>query len=57
MQHPGEGNGVSSTIYGITSAIFVSVLWGLWHHPIVPLATILQLLVTHVAMGPFLSLF
>jgi membrane protease YdiL (CAAX protease family) len=35
----------------------VSVLWGLWHHPIVPQATILQLLVTQVAVGPFLSLF
>lgn len=57
VRHPGEGHGVSSTIYGIVSAIFVSVLWGLWHQPIVPQATIVQLLVTQVAVGPFLSLF
>ncbi len=46
-----------STIYGIVSAILVSVLWGLWHHPIAPQASVVQLLVTQVAMGPFLSLF
>jgi membrane protease YdiL (CAAX protease family) len=57
VRHPGEGRGAASTIYGVVSAIFVSVLWGLWHHPIVPEATIPQLLITQVAMGPFLSLF
>ena len=57
VRHPGERRGVSATAYGILSAIFVSVLWGLWHHPIVPEASILQLLLMQVAMGPFLSLF
>jgi membrane protease YdiL (CAAX protease family) len=57
VRHPGEQHGVASTIYGIASAIIVSILWGLWHHPIVPSATILQLLLLQVAMGPFLSLF
>ena len=57
VRRPGEGHGVSSTIYGIVSAILVSVLWGLCHHPIVPQATIVQLLVVQVATGPFLSLF
>jgi membrane protease YdiL (CAAX protease family) len=44
------------------SALFVSVLWGLWHLPIVPLAggqflwiAVPQLLVFHCAIGPFLS--
>ena len=57
VRHPDEGHGLSSTVYGIVSAIFVSVLWGLWHHPIVPQASVVQLLVAQVAMGPFLSLF
>jgi membrane protease YdiL (CAAX protease family) len=57
VRHPGERRDAASTIYGIASAIFVSVLWGLWHHPIVPSATILQLLIVQVAVGPFLSLF
>ena len=57
VRHPGERRDIASTIYGIASAIFVSVLWGLWHHPIVPNATVLQLLIAQVAVGPFLSLF
>lgn len=57
VRHPGGQRGAASTIYGIASALFVSVLWGLWHHPILPNATVLQLLVMQVAMGPFLSLF
>jgi hypothetical protein len=57
VRHPGEAHGVSSTIYGIVSAIFVSVLWGLWHHPILPSVTLFQLLFLQVLVGPFLSLF
>lgn len=57
VRHPGEGRGLSSTIYGIVSAIFVSVLWGLWHHPMFPQYTVVQLLIMQVAVGPFLSLF
>jgi membrane protease YdiL (CAAX protease family) len=57
VRHPGEGRGAAARAYGVVSAIFVSVLWGLWHHPIVPEASILQLLVVQVAVGPFLSLF
>jgi membrane protease YdiL (CAAX protease family) len=57
VRHPGEAHGASATIYGIVSAILVSVLWGLWHHPIVPSATIFQLLLLQVLVGPFLSLF
>jgi transposase len=57
VRHPGEDHGVSSTIYGIVSAIFVSVLWGLWHHPILPSVTLFQLLFLQVLVGPFLSLF
>ena len=56
VRHPGEGHGVSSTIYGIASALFVSVLWGLWHHPIIP-GPIWELLPLQVIVGPFLSLF
>ncbi len=37
VRHPGERNSVGSTVYGIASAIVVSVLWGLWHLPIIPL--------------------
>ena len=57
VRHPGGGHGAASTIYGIASAIFVSVLWGLWHHPVLPQAPIWALLPVQVAMGPFLSLF
>ena len=61
VRHPGERHGVGSTVYGIVSAIVVSVLWGLWHYPIVPHASIIQvvttLLLLQVAVGPFLSLF
>jgi hypothetical protein len=39
----------------------VSVLWGLWYYPIVPHASVLQvvaqLLLLQVAVGPFFSLF
>jgi membrane protease YdiL (CAAX protease family) len=57
VRHPGEGSGFATRAYGVASAIFVSVLWGLWHHPILPQASVVQLLVTQVAIGPFLSLF
>lgn len=57
VRHPGERHDVSSTIYGIVSAILVSVLWGLWHHPMLPTATIFDLLFAQVLVGPFLSLF
>jgi membrane protease YdiL (CAAX protease family) len=58
--HPGESHGVRSTVYGIASAIVVSVLWGLWHIPVVPHASVIEvvsILPLEVAMGPFLSLF
>jgi membrane protease YdiL (CAAX protease family) len=58
---PGECHGAGSTVYGIASAIVVSVLWGLWHYPVVPHASVIQvvavLLVLQVVVGPFLSLF
>ena len=68
VRHPGESQGVeSSTVYGIASAIVVSVLWGLWHLPIVPLPPQLPhpSVFEHIvfvgylewAVGPFLSLF
>jgi membrane protease YdiL (CAAX protease family) len=58
----GERHGVeSSTVYGIASAIVVSVLWGLWHYPITPHASVIEgvaeVLPLQVAVGPFLSLF
>jgi membrane protease YdiL (CAAX protease family) len=37
VRHPGERHGLGSSVYGIVSAIVVSVLWGLWHLPIIPL--------------------
>lgn len=61
VRHLGESHGVGSTVYGIASAIVVSVLWGLWHYPIIPHASVIQvvaqLLLLQVAVGPFLSLF
>ncbi len=61
VRHPCESRGVGSTVYGIASAIVVSVLWGLWHYPIIPHASVIQvvaqLLLLQVAVGPFLSLF
>jgi membrane protease YdiL (CAAX protease family) len=64
VRHPGERHGLGSTVYGIVSAIAVSVLWGLWHLPIVPLPPHMSVIlwvvmVVHleVAVGPFLSLF
>ena len=61
VRHPGEHHGVNSTVYGIASAIVVSVLWGLWHYPVMLHASVIQviatLLVLQVAIGPFLSLF
>ena len=56
VRHPGQGGGATATAYGIASAIFISVLWGLWHHPIIP-GPVWKLLVLQVAVGPFLSLF
>ena len=61
VRHPDGHRGFNSTVYGIASAIVVSVLWGLWHYPVVPHASVVQvvatLLVLQVAIGPFLSLF
>jgi membrane protease YdiL (CAAX protease family) len=61
VRHPCESRGVGPTVYGIASAIVVSVLWGLWHYPIIPHASVIQvvaqLLLLQVAVGPFLSLF
>jgi membrane protease YdiL (CAAX protease family) len=54
VHHPGERHGVAS-------AIFVSVLWGLWHYPIIPHTSVVQvvatLLLLQVAVGPFLSIY
>jgi membrane protease YdiL (CAAX protease family) len=54
VHHPGEPR-------GILSAIAVSALWGIWHYPIAPpaaaLQTIGQLLLLHVPVGVFLSLY
>lgn len=63
VRHPGERHGVGSTVYGIASAIVVSVLWGVWHYPVTPLPHMPVIehvaLVSYleVAVGPFLSLF
>ncbi len=61
VRHLDSHHGLYSTVYGIASAIVVSVLWGLWHYPVVPHASVFQvvatLLVLQVAIGPFLSLF
>jgi membrane protease YdiL (CAAX protease family) len=54
VHHSGERHGVAS-------AIFVSVLWGLWHYPVIPHATVIQtvaqMLLLQVAVGPFLSIY
>ncbi len=64
VRHPGESHGVeSSTVYGIASAIVVSVLWGLWHYPITHpsgmsiIEHVVLVAYLEVAVGPFLSLF
>jgi len=54
LHYPGER-------HEVLSAVFVSALWGLWHYPIAPpgtlLATIGQLLLLHVPVGLFLSVY
>jgi len=54
VHHPGEP-------HEILSAVCVSALRGLWHYPIAPsgtlLATIGQLLLLHVPVGVFLSVY
>jgi membrane protease YdiL (CAAX protease family) len=61
VRHPGERHGVGATVYGIASAIVVSVLWGLWHYPITPHASVIEgvalVLPLQVTVGSFLSLF
>ena len=68
VRHPGERQGLeSSAVYGVVSAIGVSVLWGVWHYPVVPLppqlahASVIEHVVLvayfEVAVGPLLSLF
>jgi membrane protease YdiL (CAAX protease family) len=61
VRHLGERHGPGSSVYGIGSALLVSVLWGLWHYPIIPHASVVQvvaqLFFLQVAVGPFLSLF
>lgn len=52
-----ERHSRASVVYGVASAILVSFLWGLWHYPIVPGASVMQLLVVQGLVGPFLSLF
>ena len=57
----GERYGIGATVYGIASAIVVSVLWGIWHYPITPHASVIEgvaeVLPLQVAVGPLLSLF
>jgi CAAX prenyl protease-like protein len=52
VQRPGEG-------HGVRSAIFVSVLWGVWHFPVVkggsPGEVIASMLILQGAVGPLLS--
>jgi membrane protease YdiL (CAAX protease family) len=47
--------------HGVPSAFFVSVLWGLWHYPVVPPATVVQtiaqMLALQLTVGPFLSIY
>jgi membrane protease YdiL (CAAX protease family) len=54
LHRPGEPR-------GILTAIYVSILWGLWHYPVVPgarLMTIIpQLLILHVLIGVPLSIY
>src|ERR687886_102203 len=61
VRHLGERHVGGSTVYGIASAFVVSVLWGLWHYPVIPHTSVIQvlaqLLLLQVAVGPFLSLF
>lgn len=61
VRHPGGRRGVGASVYGIVSAIVVSVLWGLWHYPITPHASVIEgvalVLPLQVAVGPFFSLF
>jgi membrane protease YdiL (CAAX protease family) len=47
---------------GILTAIYVSILWGLWHYPVVPhgarlITIITQLLIVHVPIGVPLSIY
>jgi membrane protease YdiL (CAAX protease family) len=56
VRNPGEGSGLATRAYGVASAIFVSLLWGLWHHPVIP-GPIWELLPVQVFMGLVLSLF
>jgi membrane protease YdiL (CAAX protease family) len=56
VRHPGEGSGFATRAYGFASAVYVSALWGLWHHPVVP-GPVWELLPAQVFMGPILSLF
>jgi membrane protease YdiL (CAAX protease family) len=51
VRHPGEGGGSTIRAYGVVSAFFISVLWGLWHYPILPQVPIWQLLPAQVAMA------
>jgi membrane protease YdiL (CAAX protease family) len=68
VRPPGERQGFeSSSVYGVVSAIGVSVLWGVWHYPVIPLPPELAdvSVIEHVylvaqleiVVGPFLSLF
>ena len=54
VRHPGEGSGFATRAYGFASAVYVSALWGLWHHPVVP-GPVWELLPAQVFMGPILS--
>jgi membrane protease YdiL (CAAX protease family) len=57
LHHPGEAR-------GIASAIYVSMLWGLWNYPITDsphslrdfVKTVGYLLLVHVFIGTFLSI-
>jgi membrane protease YdiL (CAAX protease family) len=53
VHHPGER-------HGVISAIFVSLLWGTWHYPIIPHETVGEVLASMFVLqglvGPFLSM-
>jgi membrane protease YdiL (CAAX protease family) len=50
VQHPGES-------HGLLTAIFVSVLWGLWHYPIAGGESVVLLILVMGTTGIFLSIF
>jgi membrane protease YdiL (CAAX protease family) len=50
VQHPGEH-------HGLATAIYVSVLWGLWHYPIRGGESVIALILVMGTVGIFLSIY